>query len=105
MILKKKSLINFDVILEHINTKNAYKNFFMFIMGMLVGAISVSVFYEPHDIVTSGSTGIALIITNFINIDLSLMIFTVCSILLLISFAVFLSCDIFDFVINVILAS
>jgi len=89
MILKKKSLINFDVILEHINIKNAYKNFFMFIMGMLVGAISVSVFYEPNNVATTGSTGLAMMISKYLNIDLSLMIFVMSSIFLMIGFLVF----------------
>jgi len=89
MLLDDKKKFDLKEFNKKLISKNTYKNFFLFIMGVAISAISVSVFYEPHDIVTSGSTGIALIITNFINIDLSLMIFTVCSILLLISFAVF----------------
>jgi len=89
MLLSKH--INFDLksFNETLKRKNAYKNFFMFIMGILISAISVSVFYEPNDIVTSGSTGIAILITKFIEIDLSLVIFVVCSILLVIGFVVF----------------
>lgn len=69
--------------------KNAYKNFFMFVMGILISAFAVSVIYEPYNIVTSGSTGIAIMITKIIDIDLSLVIFFVCSLLLVIGFAVF----------------
>ena len=74
---------------EKLRSRNAYKNFFMFVMGILISAFAVSVLYEPHDIVTSGSTGIAILLTKIIDIDLSLMIFALCSLLLVIGFAVF----------------
>lgn len=44
------------------NTKeNIYKNFFLFVMGMLISSIAISVFYEPNNVVT-GSSGLAIII-------------------------------------------
>lgn len=89
MLLTKKKKFNLKEFAEKLRNKNAYKNFFMFIMGILISAISVSVLYEPYDIVTSGSTGVAILITKFIPIDLSLVIFVVCSLLLVIGFAVF----------------
>lgn len=89
MLLDKKNKFDFRALNYKLESKNVYENFFLFIMGLVVSAISVSVFYEPNDIVTSGSTGIAILITKFISIDLSLMIFVVCSILLVIGFAVF----------------
>lgn len=89
MLLDKK--MNFD--LKSLNDilikKNAYKNFFTYIMGVMIGGIAVSVLYAPYGIVTSGSTGIAILLTKIIDIDLSLMIFVVCAILLAIGFAVF----------------
>lgn len=89
MLLDNDKKFNLREFNDKLIEKNAYKNFFLFIMGIVISAISVSVFYEPYDIVTSGSTGIAILITNYISIDLSLMIFVICAILLAISFAVF----------------
>lgn len=88
-LLEKKKKFNLKELDEKLRSKNAYKNFFMFIMGILISAFAVSILYEPHNIVTSGSTGIAIMLTKVTRIDLSLMIFVVCSILLVIGFAVF----------------
>lgn len=89
MLLDKKKNFNFKKFSQELNAKNVYKNFFTYIMGVLVGGLAVSVLYEPYSIVTSGSTGIAFLLTKVIDIDLSLMIFVVCSLLLALGFAVF----------------
>ena len=88
-ILDKRMMFDIKELDRILRSKNAYKNFFMFIMGTLISAIAVSVLYEPYDIVVSGSTGIAFLITKIVPIDLSLVIFLVCSILLIIGFIVF----------------
>lgn len=88
-LLDKKKYFDLIALNKKLENKNAYKNFFMYIIGVLIGAIAISVLYEKYDIVTSGSTGIAFLLTDFIEIDLSLMIFVVCSFLLIIGFAVF----------------
>ena len=89
MLLSKRRKFNLRELDEQLRSKNAYKNFFVFVMGILISSFAVSVLYEPHNIVTSGSTGIAIMLTKVIDIDLSLMIFVVCSLLLVIGFAVF----------------
>lgn len=88
-LLSKKKYFNLKELDRELSKRDAYKKFFMYIMGVLIGGIAVSVLYEPYGIVTSGSTGIAILITNFISVDLSLMIFVVCALLLIIGFAVF----------------
>ena len=89
MILNNKKMINLSLLQKRINDKNIYKNFCMFIIGMLFSSIAVSVFYQPNDVVTTGSTGLAIIISYYINVDLSLIVFAFSSILLMIGFAVF----------------
>lgn len=89
MILNNKKMINSSLLQKRINDKNIYKNFCMFIIGMLFSSIAVSVFYQPNDVVTTGSTGLAIIISYYINVDLSLIVFAFSSILLMIGFAVF----------------
>ena len=88
-ILEERKLFDIRELDKKLRSKNAYKNFFMFIMGTLISAVAVSVLYEPYDIVVSGSTGIAFLITKVIPIDLSLVIFLVCFVLLIIGFLVF----------------
>ena len=88
-ILDKKKYFDLSGLNKKLQNKNASKNFFMYIMGVLVGAIAISVLYEKYSIVTSGSTGIAFLLTRIIGIDLSLMIFVVCSLLLVVGFVVF----------------
>ena len=61
----------------------------MFIMGCLIAGLSVSVFYNPNDVVTTGCTGLSILINRYTNIDLSLIVLVFSSILLVISFLVF----------------
>ena len=89
MLLDKKRRFDLRELNERLEKKNVYKNFFLFVMGLLISSIAVGVLYEPNDIVTSGSTGLALLITDYIQVDLSLMILVISSILLVISFAFF----------------
>ena len=88
-LLEKKKKFNLKEFDDKLRRKNAYFNFFMYIMGILIGAIAVSVLYDRYNIVVSGSTGVAIFLTNYIQIDLSLMVFAVCSVLLILGFAVF----------------
>ena len=78
-----------DNIKRRIISKNIYKNFFMFIIGCLIAGISVSVFYNPNNVVTTGCTGLSILISRYTNIDLSLIVLALSSILLVISFLVF----------------
>lgn len=72
-----------------INNKNVYKNFCSFIIGTLITAIAVSVFYKPNNVVTTGCTGLSILLSEYIPIDLSLIVFALSSILLVVSFCVF----------------
>lgn len=72
-----------------IRSENFWKNFFLFMIGMLCSAASISVFFEPNNIVTTGSTGLAIILNHFLKIDLSILVFAISSILLVLDFAVF----------------
>lgn len=78
-----------DNIKRRIRSKNIYKNFFMFIMGCLIAGISVSVFYNPNNVVTTGCTGLSILINRYTHIDLSLIVLVFSSILLVIGFMVF----------------
>ncbi len=82
-------VLEIDGIKSKVKQKNYWKNFFLFIMGMSISTISVSLFFNPNNVVTTGSTGLAILLNKFINIDLSLIILAISSILLVLDFAVF----------------
>lgn len=82
-------VLEINRIKNKVKQKNYWKNFFLFIMGMTFSAIAISVFFKPNNVVTAGSNGLAILINKFINIDLSLLVFAISSILLVIDFAVF----------------
>lgn len=88
-LLDKKKYFDLGALNKKLENKNAYKNFFFFMMGNLISGIAVSLIYEPYGVVASGSTGISLFINRYLDIDLSLVIFAVSSIFLVLSFIVF----------------
>lgn len=89
MKLNKKKKLDTKKLEKIIKNKNTYYNFFLFIIGMALSAISVSVFYSPNEVVTTGSTGLAIILNKYLNIDLSLLVLCLSSMLLVLSFLVF----------------
>lgn len=74
---------------KRINDKNMYKNFCFFLLGLIINAASISIFYLPNDVISSGSSGFSILIDSYFGIPLALVVFAVSAILLVISFAVF----------------
>lgn len=60
-------------ILEIINEKNLGERFFNLVLGSLIGALAFNIFYMPYNIIPTGSTGFAFLLTQYINIDIALM--------------------------------
>lgn len=86
-ILKKRKRFDFDIIEKNILSKNAYKNFCMFIFGMLTSTLAFNIFYSANDIVPTGTTGLSFIIGTYLNIDTSILVFFMSSIILVFGFA------------------
>ena len=78
-----------ESILNIVNNKNKIKRFLFAVLGVFIAAVSFNLFIFPNDIVFGGLTGVSVIITNFIDLDPSLIIFVLSFILLLIG-AIFL---------------
>ena len=76
-------------ILNKIKNKNTYKNFCFFMIGLFINTLSINLFYIPNNVVSTGSTGLAILVNNFIDIPIPLIVFVISSILLLIGFMVF----------------
>jgi len=81
----------FDVnkFLDELYKKNYGKKIFLFVMGMLISALSFNLFYDPYDIVPVGSSGLALLIANYVSFDVSIIIWIVSLVLLLLGLIFF----------------
>lgn len=86
--MRKKENKSLDI-LERITNKNYGRNFFLLIMGALIGALSFNIFYSPYNVVPTGSTGLSVLINEYLKIDQSLMIFIVNFFLMLIGLFVY----------------
>jgi len=73
-------------LLESIRKENFQQRICLFISGVLLSAISFVLFFKPYNIVTGGTTGLALIINEIIPINISLFVLTLSGILQIISF-------------------
>ena len=70
--------------LTNLEKDSFYKRSALFIWGILLYSVSFNLFFSPHDIVTGGSTGIALIINEIYRIDVSAVVLVFSLITLLI---------------------
>lgn len=78
-----------SIILEIFGKKNFWKNFFFFVMGMLIGAVAFNLFFDKYDVIPTGSSGLALLINNYVDVSISLLIFIVSLVFLLIGLVFF----------------
>ncbi|MDO4376673.1 MAG: YitT family protein [bacterium] len=62
-----------NALMESLSKKNFWKNFFFFVMGMLIGAFAFNLFFDKYDIIPTGSSGLALLIANYVTIPVSLV--------------------------------
>lgn len=82
---------SFDInkFLSDINKKYLGKKIFLFAMGMLVSAISFNLFFQNYNIIPTGSSGFSLLLSKYIPVDISLIMFVVSLGLLLLGVIVF----------------
>ena len=80
---------NVSKILDQIYKKNFGKNIFLFAMGLLVSAFAINLFFVPFEVIPTGSSGLAYIISYVSEIDLALVTFFVNLVLLMLGFIFF----------------
>lgn len=78
-----------EYILNNIRNKNVYKNFCYFIVGLFINTLSIGLFYIPNNVVSTGSTGLAILLNNFIDIPIPLLVLVISSLLMALGFALF----------------
>lgn len=83
--------IDFDVseILVNLRKKNFGRNIFLFAMGMLISALAFNIFFNPYDVIPTGSTGLSLIISRFTKVDVSLVVFGISLIIFILALIFF----------------
>ena len=69
----KESIASLEI-LEHIKKENFTQRICLFITGTLLYALSFTIFFEPFNIVTGGTTGLAQIINSIKPINISLFV-------------------------------
>ena len=80
---------NVSDILDTIYRKNFGRNIFLFAMGMLISAMAFNLFFNPYNIIPTGSSGFALLLSELTKLDVALVTFMLCLLLLLVGLLVF----------------
>lgn len=80
---------DFNGFMDNLHKKNFGKRFFMFVMGMLISALAFNLFYVRYDVIPTGSSGLALLISEFVNIDKSIIVFVISLLCLLLGLIFF----------------
>ena len=60
--------------IEKLNVGDKIQKFNLFVIGTFLSALGFNLFISPYNIVTGGSTGIALIVKQYFNINISLFV-------------------------------
>ena len=81
---KKENYVN--ELVYQLRSKNRLFRIAIFIWGVLIYAISFSIFFSPNNIVSGGSTGLSLIIKEIFGIETSLFVLLFSGLTLVISY-------------------
>ena len=82
----EKRDVRIEEVINSLNARNRSERIAIFIWGVLVYAISFSIFFSPKNIITGGTTGLSLIVDKFLKIDTSVFVFFVSFTLLVIGY-------------------
>lgn len=77
---------DYKELIEEVQSKNFWPRLFIMIIGVFILAITYNTLLLPYDLVTGGTSGIAIIVNQVFNISPSLFIFIVEMLLIIISF-------------------
>ena len=82
-------IVDINKFIDDLHKRNFGKRFFMFVMGMLISAVAFNLFYDKYEVIPTGSSGLALLIGHFVNIDNSIIIFIIALLCLLLGLIFF----------------
>ena len=78
-----------NLFIDKLKKKHFNYNLFLFVSGMSIMALAFNLFFDRYNVIPTGSNGLAVIISEFIPLNISLLIFIVglaCLLLGLIAF-------------------
>lgn len=84
----KKNLVVSDI-LDTLYKKNFGKKIFLFVMGMFISAMAFNLFFEPYNVIPTGSGGLSFLIAYVLELDISLVTLIVSLVLLLVGLIFF----------------
>lgn len=87
--MSSKIQLSVSDIIDSLAKKNFGRNLFLFAMGMLISALAFNLFFEPYDVIPTGSSGLALLISNFVNVDVALITFFISVLIFIIALICF----------------
>ena len=87
--MKKMENVYVSNILDILYKKYFGRNLFLFVMGMLVSALAINLFFDPYNVIPTGSSGLAFLITEISGIELPTITFLISVIILLLGFIFF----------------
>lgn len=71
--MSKKNELSVYQILNDLSRKNYGLKMFYFVMGLLISAFSFNLFFQPYNIIPTGSSGLAFLVSYIIDADVALM--------------------------------
>ena len=83
------SSFDLNKFLSVVQKKNFWRNLFWFLLGMFITAVAFNLFYNRYGIMPTGHTGVALLLSKFIPVSISLIILIVGLICLIIGLICF----------------
>ena len=87
--MSKKNNLSVYELIDRLSKKNLGLKIFYFAMGLLLSAIAFNLFFEPYEVIPTGSGGLAYLISYIINYDVAIITFIVNFILLIVGFIFF----------------
>lgn len=90
--MNKRMNMSIYELLDRLEKKNVGLKIFCFVMGLLISALAFNLFFEPYNVIPMGSSGLAFLISELINIDVVIVTLIV-SLLLLIVGLIFFGFD------------
>lgn len=71
----ERSEVVIQQLIEHLNQRNVVERCAIFIWGVLIYAVSFSIFFSPYNIVAGGTAGLSLIIRDVFGMNSSVFVF------------------------------
>ena len=87
--MNKKNDLSVYEILDRLNKKNVGLKIFYFAMGLLISALAFNLFFEPYNIIPTGSGGLAFLISYLTSMDIALITLIVNLVLLVLGLIFF----------------